>query len=46
MKNRINVESILLAQEIALDAKVESGNIAIKLDMEKTYDKMECEFTL
>ncbi|PKA58718.1 hypothetical protein AXF42_Ash000811 [Apostasia shenzhenica] len=41
--NRIISNNILLAQEIFhhIDDNLRSGNVALKLDMKKAYDKIE-----
>lgn len=46
MKGRSILENVSLAQEIVqeVDRKVRGGNVILKLDMEKAYDRLEWNF--
>lgn len=48
MKGRQIHESIAVAQELVgdIDRKVEGGNIILKVDMAKAYDRLEWKFLL
>ena len=48
MPGREIVDNILLAQELVLDLdrRLKHSNLILKLDMEKTYDRVEWSFLL